>query len=279
MKYKAMEFGRDCRFENRSCHLRHCSASRVAQSPVRPCDTVFSGQSPATPLLISLLIAALLFCNTGAWAGFGSDSGVGTSGAQFLKIGPGARPAGMGEAFSAMDRDIHALYYNPAGLARIPTAEIAGMHNQYFQGLNYEFAAAALPLGTLYAPGTGSEEGARPFGVLGIALYNLSVEDLERRTSDSDTSLGEFGASDFAYGLSYARPLGEKISLGATVKYVRQKIDTSKASAVAFDLGGLYLLESWPVSFGLGVRHLGTEPKFENSSDPLPTTVFTGVRY
>ena len=43
--------------------------------------------------------------------------GVGTTGAQFLKIGTGARPVAMGYAFSAVADDLNALYWNPAGLA------------------------------------------------------------------------------------------------------------------------------------------------------------------
>ncbi|RLE58391.1 MAG: hypothetical protein DRJ35_07975, partial [Thermoprotei archaeon] len=38
----------------------------------------------------------------------------------FLTIGPGARPAGMGEAFCAVADDPTATYWNPAGLGRYP---------------------------------------------------------------------------------------------------------------------------------------------------------------
>ena len=44
---------------------------------------------------------------------------VGSSGSLFQKIGVGARAAGMGGAFSALADDITALYWNPAGIARL----------------------------------------------------------------------------------------------------------------------------------------------------------------
>src|SRR5438045_3246800 len=44
---------------------------------------------------------------------------VGSSGAVFEKIGVGARAAGMGGAYSALADDISALYWNPAGIARL----------------------------------------------------------------------------------------------------------------------------------------------------------------
>src|SRR3989338_9629171 len=76
----------------------------------------------------------------------------GTSGAQFLKIAPGARPSGMGEAFAGVADDLHAIYYNPAGLASLQRVEVTGMHNSHFQGINYEFAAMSLPLLVCFHP-------------------------------------------------------------------------------------------------------------------------------
>src|ERR1035437_9224154 len=102
-----------------------------------------------------------------------SDKNVGTSGAAFLKIGPGARPAGMGEAFTGVSDDIHAIYWNPAGLGTIKTPEITGMHMQYFQSIQYEFAAFAYP--------------TKEHGTLGFAVTNLHTDNIERRTEDTDT--------------------------------------------------------------------------------------------
>ena len=44
-------------------------------------------------------------------------SKTGTTAAQFLKIGIGARALGMGGAYSAVSNDVTALYWNPAGLS------------------------------------------------------------------------------------------------------------------------------------------------------------------
>src|SRR4030081_2917596 len=47
-----------------------------------------------------------------AWA-----SGAGTTGAEILKIGVGARAIAMGEAYAAQADDVSSLYWNPGGLA------------------------------------------------------------------------------------------------------------------------------------------------------------------
>ncbi|MBI4422522.1 MAG: hypothetical protein HY554_02275, partial [Elusimicrobia bacterium] len=138
----------------------------------------------------------------------------GTSGAQFLKFAPGARPAGMGEAFSGLADDIHAVYFNPAGLAWLPEAQATGMHHAHLDGVRYGFAALAVPLrrwqaaappwAPVRAGGRPAERPPRELGVLAVGVYNLAVAGIERRgTVETDAPVGTFGASDAAYSLAY----------------------------------------------------------------------------
>ena len=52
-------------------------------------------------------------------------SKVGTAGAQFLKIGLGARYTALGEAATAVVDDAYGIYWNPAALANIEKTELA----------------------------------------------------------------------------------------------------------------------------------------------------------
>ena len=52
----------------------------------------------------------------------------GMAAAQFLKIGVGARAAGMGESFVAVSNDASALYWNPAGITQSTGNEIIVSH-------------------------------------------------------------------------------------------------------------------------------------------------------
>src|SRR5882724_12008746 len=160
------------------------------------------------------LIAACLVLAPGL--AMASSSNAGTSGAAFLKIGPGARPAGMGEAFTGVADDIHSVYYNPSGLGLLHSPEITGMHMQYFQNIAYEFAAFAVPTAN---------------GTWAVSIANLHTDDIDRRTDDTDAPIGQFGASDSAYMLSYGKAINSRLSLGASAKYIRQTIDSINANA------------------------------------------------
>lgn len=202
------------------------------------------------------------------------DQDKGTSGAAFLKLAPGARPAAMGEAFSAVADDAHAVYYNPAGLARVGTLEATGMHDAHFQGIRYEFAALAVPLANRRDPFMSPT--AR--GTLALAVYNLSVSGIERRgTTETDDPTGSFGGSDFAYSVGYGRALSSSVALGAAVKLVEQSLDAAHGSAVALDVGGLW--SHGKLNLAAGARNLGTSMKLRDAAAPLPRVLYAGGAY
>lgn len=211
----------------------------------------------------------------GASAGdLGGPADRGTSAAQFLKVAPGARATGMGEAYSASCEDAYAAYYNPAGLARLRRVEVAASHQQRFQGIAHEFAAAAVPL----LAWTESKRERSEFGVLAFALTSLSVGGIERRgLVETDEPTGSFGAADFAYALGYGYAFDRRLSGGITLKRIEQRIDAYRASASAVDAGGLY--RAGRVSLSAGLRNFGGKVRFINAADPLPFTLYAGAAW
>ena len=53
----------------------------------------------------------------------GWASSAGTTSAEILKVGVGARAIAMGEASTALTDDVNSLYWNPAGLALMPRGQ------------------------------------------------------------------------------------------------------------------------------------------------------------
>ena len=217
--------------------------------------------------LLAGLAAGIFAVSVLASPGGCANPNAGTSAAQFLKIGAGARGAAMAEAQSAVSDDIYASYYNPAGLALIERPMMGAMHAQYLQGAGYQYGAMALPLG---------QENRH---VLGFSIANLGVSDLERRTQDTDLPVGYFEASNFAYGLSYARRVTDKLSVGATGKSVSVNIDDVSGQAFAADLGLRYRPDigaGFPVDVAVVARNLGTKLKLGTGKDPLPSVLVLG---
>ena len=60
------------------------------------------------------------------------------------------------------------------------------------------------------------------FGNIGFSFTSLSMEDMKVRTVEQPDGTGEnFSAGDMAIGLSYARNLTDRFSVGITAKYIK----------------------------------------------------------
>ena len=72
-----------------------------------------------------------------------APSAIGTAGSQFLTLDIGARGIAMGGAYTAVTDDAYSLYWNPAGLAKIPRLSVATMYSMYVQDISYQSASYA----------------------------------------------------------------------------------------------------------------------------------------
>ena len=126
-------------------------------------------------IVVSLLIwqsAVVLPVIAFAWG----TKDVGTASMEFLRIGVGARPAAMGEAFSAVGDDGNSIFWNPAGLGRLRSQELSGMHLKWFESFNYNTLSYVYPMS---------------HGALGGGLLYLSREDIEKTSAASGAETAE----------------------------------------------------------------------------------------
>lgn len=203
--------------------------------------------------LLFLLPAAFLLPGEGA-------RGAGGASAAFLQVGWGARPAAMGDAFTAAADDVDALYWNPAGLNYVKRLQQTFGHNSWIDGLNAEHAAFALRLST---------------AVIGAGVGFLNSGDIERGNKYGYTE-GYYSASDLALLLSYARPLKPRLAAGANLKYIRERIENASAQTFALDAGAIYEL-SPRLRLGLALKNLGAGLALGKRSYPLPLALRAGA--
>ena len=224
-----------------SCNFSLCLDSLTGSK-------VFNEKMERTMTRILFLSFALI-----ATASFaqGSDvSKVGITAAPFLEIGVGARALGMGGAFVGTADDASALYWNPSGIARHQNTQLMFMHADWLADMNFDFAGVSVPLGT--------------FGSIGLSLISLSYGEMPVRTENLPEGTGElFSAGDLAVGLSYARGLTDRFSIGFNVKYLNQRIWHESAQGFALDFGTLFITGLKGLRIGATLSNFGTDMRME----------------
>ncbi|NCS87299.1 MAG: hypothetical protein AUK34_09575 [Ignavibacteria bacterium CG2_30_36_16] len=180
-----------------------------------------------------------------------STSKVGTTAAQFLKIGAGARAIGMGGAYTAMSNDIYSVYYNPAGIAHTKEgAQVTFNHAEWLASISYDFAAASINL----------EE----FGVLFMSLTSLGVPEDKVRTFEFPEGDGRvWDASSLAIGIGFAKKLTENFAIGFQAKYIREAIWNTSANGFALDIGTYYITPFNDLVIGASVSNFGSKMQLD----------------
>jgi len=206
---------------------------------------------------VVLFILYILFLfNLPLTAGvFGGLTKTGTTAAQFLKIPVGARAIGMGGAYVALANDVSSIYWNPAGLVKVGRyGGVNFVHTNWLADTKFDFAAVAIRAGNI--------------GTFGLSFTSLSVPDMKVRTEFEPEGTGElFSAIDMALGVSYARQLTNRFSIGFTSKYIRQQIWHMTASTIAFDIGILFQTDFDWLTLGVSISNFG--PKLQYSGKDI----------
>jgi hypothetical protein len=193
-------------------------------------------------LILLLPILFISLTTTGAQTVFGKYAG------EFMAIGVGSRPLGMGGAFVGVADDVTAGYYNPAGLANLNYPQISLMHSEQFGDLvNYDYGAVAIPFGADMSFGLSIMR----LGVDGIpdtrnALIDGQtgeiINDINNIYARLDYSrITEFSNQDWAFYLTFAKRQSENFYWGANIKIIRRDIAEFGATGIGFDVGAFYM--------------------------------------
>ncbi len=174
----------------------------------------------------------------------------GTSAAQFLKIGVGARASAMGESFVAEANDASAIYWNPAGIAAMSGNEMMLVRTNWIADMTYDFAAVAMPVENL--------------GTFGLFYQALNMDEMKVRTEYKPEGTGElFSATSFTLGVTYAKNMTNRFAFGITTKYIREQIWHVSASTFAMDVGITYKTSLKNLRLGMAISNYGGKMKMD----------------
>jgi hypothetical protein len=181
-----------------------------------------------------------------------NDNQFGTAGAQELRIPMGTRNIAMAGSGIADVKGVEAIFWNPAGLARLEGTEASVTHLNYLLDVNVNNASIATRLGDL--------------GSMAFTIKAVTMGDIDVTTEQNPEGTGElFAPGMTVVGLTFARRLTDRVSFGASGMYLNEDIHLVRATGVAFDFGFLYDTQWQGVRFGAVMKNYGPDMRFDGS--------------
>jgi len=194
---------------------------------------------------------------------------VGLSGWQFLKINGSSRQTAMGGAFAAVSNSgAEAIFGNPAALTGIKNMDVLLGKVNWIADIGYQSVAIVKNFGSI--------------GTFGISVVSVDMGDMaetinspisgENRTEAVITG-NTFTAGDMAAGLSYAKKVTDRLSIGGSVRWIREKIADVSMDNVSVDFGTLYYTGFRSLRLAMVARNFGPDDHLVGWSEEYQSEV------
>lgn len=200
---------------------------------------------------------ALVLCAP-VFGGFFSKGDRGRRGPAVLKMETGGRAISLGGAYVGSADDGSSLFWNPAGLERVPRQEFLAGHSRVFEDQTREDVGWVLPVWR-----GGERE------TWGVQASYLAMDSFD--LVKDGVPYGSARPWEGVLGLSYARPFRD-IFWGITGKAARKVFPGASGQSYLMDVGLQGESKGLGVAWGFVLANLGTTMSL--GEDPLaPPTV------
>ena len=180
----------------------------------------------------------------------------GTTSAEFLNFGAGARGTALGGAYVAMATDVSSLYYNPAGAALLSRPGVLIGTYDYIADTRYSWGGVAFPFGG----------GSR---TIGLQVGTFGFGDQPVYTPDVPDGTGEtYSVSETFAGITFSQNFSDRFAAGITAKGIFDQLGDVSGSAFAVDFGTHFHadLSGHPIRFAFVVSNLGTNLSYAGAA-------------
>jgi hypothetical protein len=217
--------------------------------------------------LAAALLGAFPAVATAQDAGESDNTAYGTTSAEFLLLGAGARGAALSGAYAALANDVSALYYNPAGAALMSRPGVMVSTYSYIDGTRYSWGGFALPF----------SGGTRTFGV---QIGSFGFDEQPVYTVEQPNGTGAlYSVSETFLGVTLSQNFSDRFSAGITAKGIFDQLGQAEGTAFAVDFGTNFhaQLNNHPIRFSFVLANLGSNLSYSGDAlnvsvprDPLP---------
>lgn len=227
---------------------------------------------------ISVLILLFFLAVASLTAQVGLDK-VGQSAMNFQLVTLSPRASALGDAVFAISTGADAIFSNPAGLSEMKKErDLSLMYTAWIADIQYMAGAFAWNFGdagTIGISALGVDYGAiyatRLLGISTASPLSTPYEDLGE--------MNNIGA--YSFGVSYARAISQKFSIGGTMRYTGQNLGESllpagvkqnDAAVMVFDVGVKYNTGFRSFRFAMAFRNFSKHVLYEKIEEQLPLT-------
>jgi hypothetical protein len=189
------------------------------------------------------------------------NTSYGTTSAEFLLFGAGARGTALGGAFAAIATDVSSIYYNPGGTALVPRMGAMVGTYDYIADTRYSWGGIVFPF----------SGGSR---AIGLQVGTFGFKDQPVYTVEQPEGTGSvYSVNESFVGLTLSQNFSDRFSAGFTAKGVFDQLGEASGRAFAVDFGTNFHseLSGHPIQFSFVLTNLGTNLTYSGNALDVAT--------
>ncbi|MEN0005816.1 MAG: type IX secretion system protein PorQ [Bacteroidota bacterium] len=201
----------------------------------------------------------------GSWTmAFGQLGGLNTY--EFLNLSPSARVTALGaNLITIVDDDINLALANPSLLNPAMHQQLSFSHNFHLAGIDHGYAAYGQHFNSI---GTTFHAG--------VQYVNYGDFD---QTDEFGNVLGTFAPAEYALTIGAAKPLYERMTVGANLKFISSQFEAYNSFGVAADVAAVFRDTASRFTATIVFKNMGSQITTfrEDNFEDLPFEIQIGI--